>query len=301
MNSQFSLKSLFSRFRGKISLTFLLLFTENVLNVLQPFAFGLAINDLLVQSFRGITVIIVLYACKLLVAVGRRLYDTRVYASIYQTMALEIIGQQGDGSAFLGNRAAFLGNRTLSATVARGNLVRELVDFFELNLTQGFTAAMSVIGAIVMLLIFDGYLFVGCLIAATLVYLVFWGSENRIFRLNQGLNNQIERQVEIVATGDAADITRHFRQLNRYRIQLSDLEAINFGLSESLLFLLVMFSLLVAALRNPSPGEIFAVLSYVIEFAEGIYALPVLFQQMIRVKEISSRLSDFRGQIYRGS
>jgi hypothetical protein len=87
------------------------------------------------------------------------------------------------------------------------------------------------------------------------------------------------------------------QRAGRYRIQLSDLEAINFGLSESLLFVLVMFSLLVAALRNPSPGEIFAVLSYVIEFAEGIYALPILFQQMIRVKEISRRLSGLPQQL----
>ncbi|MEM8807061.1 MAG: hypothetical protein AAGF01_13635 [Cyanobacteria bacterium P01_G01_bin.38] len=73
---------------------------------------------------------------------------------------------------------------------------------------------------------------------------------------------------------------------------MSNLEAINFGLSELLLFVLVIFSLFVAASgENATPGGIFAVLSYIFEFAEGIYALPLIFQQTVRINEISQRLS----------
>ena len=275
----FWLRQLFQRFQGKILLTFGLLFVENALNVVQPFIFGLAINDLLAQSMRGALWIVVLYICKLLVAFGRRLYDTRAYAEIYSAVATETIQQQMARHA------------PLSAIAARSNLLKELIDFFELDLTEGFTAFISVMGAILMLLILNGPLFVGCLVVTVLIYLIFQRSERRTFRLNRDLNNELEKHVDWVSLAAMVDIRQHFGRLNRYRVKLSDLEARNFGLSELLLFVLIMVALFVAASGDrPSPGSIFAVLSYVFEFAEGIYVLPLIFQQLIRINEISQRL-----------
>jgi hypothetical protein len=45
------------------------------------------------------------------------------------------------------------------------------------------------------------------------------------------------------------------------------------------------------AVPEPTPGGIFATLAYVREFALGIYVLSWLYQQVIRLREITSRLS----------
>ncbi len=279
-NSPFSLAQMFRRFRGQLLLTFWLLLIENALNVLQPFAFGLAINDLLEQSLRGTIWIVVLYVSKLLLSFGRRLYDTRIYSKIYSATAVDMIQRQ---TAL---------NAPISAISVRSSLVKELIDFFEVHLTQGFTAFVSVIGAVLMLLVYNGYLFAGCLSAAICVYFIFQKSERLTFRFNRDLNDELEQQISVIETGSSATILNHFQRLAGHRIQLSNLEAVNFGLSELLLFALVMFSLFVSASgKNATPGGIFAVLSYVFEFAEGIYALPLIFQQTIRINEISQRLS----------
>ena len=278
-NPSFSLSRLFRRFRGPLLLTVGLLLLENALSVVQPFVFGLAINDLLSQSLRGTLWIVVLSLAKLMVATGRRFYDTRVYSQIYRTVATETIQQQQRQDA------------PLSAIATRGTLVQELIDFFELHVSAGFTAFVSVVGAVLMLLLYNGSLFGGCLVATALIYLVFQRSEKRTFRLNRDFNNELEQQVNVLKTGSKGAIAQHFQRLTSYRIHLSDLEAINFGISELLLLGLVIFALFTAATgKNPSPGSIFAVLSYVFEFAEGIYALPLIFQQLIRIREISQRL-----------
>lgn len=275
----FSLRHIFQQFKGKISITFGLLVLENIVAVLQPLVIGIAINDLLADSLRGLGYVVVLYGIGLLVGVGRRMYDTRAYTSIYAIVASDTIAHQKTQGV------------ASSAIVTRSNLVKELVDFFENDLPQGFTSAIGVIGAIIMLGLFDGYLVVGCLVAMALIYLIYLLSEKRIFDLNQELNDELEKQVDVITHSPRPTIFSHFRNLAVWRVKLSDTESYVFGLIDLILFGLVVFALFVAVQGgSPTPGGIFSVLVYVLEFAEGVYILPIIFQQMIRLREISQRL-----------
>ncbi|MEM8807062.1 MAG: ABC transporter six-transmembrane domain-containing protein [Cyanobacteria bacterium P01_G01_bin.38] len=192
--SPFFLTQLFRQFRAQILLTFGLLLIENALNVLQPFVFGLAINDLLEQSLRGTIWIAISYVSKLLISLGRRLYDTRIYSKIYSTTAVDMIQCQ---TAL---------NAPISAIAVRSNLVKELIDFFEVHLTQGFTAFVSVIGVVLILLVYNSYLFAGCLLAAVCVNLIFQKSERLTFRFNRDLNDELEQQINVVAAGSSSAI-----------------------------------------------------------------------------------------------
>ncbi|KAA3646287.1 MAG: hypothetical protein DWQ07_08685 [Chloroflexi bacterium] len=275
----FSLKKIFKRFRLKILGTFGLLLVENILIVAQPFVFGLAINDLLAGSMRGVFYVIALYTGSLLTGVGRRMYDTRAYGSIYAAIAPETVQFQKEQ------------NTPTSAIVTRSGLVKELVDFFENDLTQGVTSVVGVLGAMVMLFILDFRLLIGCIMAVVLIYLIYMFSEKRIFKDNQAYNDTLEEQVNVITKGQPLAIAKHFKTLTRWQIKLSDREAKNFGLIEAIIFALVIFSLFVAVQGdNPTAGGIFATLAYILEFGEGVYILPFIFQQFIRLKEISSRL-----------
>lgn len=275
----FSLRSIFERFRLKILGTFGLLLVENVFIVAQPFVFGIAINDLLTGSIVGVIHAVLLYAGSLVLGVGRRIYDTRAYSSIYAVIAPETVQLQKEHGA------------STSAVVARSGLVRELVDFFETNLTQGFTSLIRVLGSMVMLYILDFRLFIGCMVALGLTYVIYTFSERGIFEANRIFNNELEEQVRLISAGEPLAIVKHFKTLAYWQVKLSDREAINFGLIEAIIIALAVFSLFIAVQGNdPTPGGIFSTLSYVLEFAEGVYILPWVFQQFIRLKEISLRL-----------
>ncbi len=275
----FSLKSIYSRFRRKILGTLGLLLIENVFMVAQPFVFGTAINDLLAGSTRGVIYAVLLYTAGLLLGTGRRMYDTRAYGLIYATLGPEAIQQQRENGV------------SDSAIVTRSGLVKELVDFFENDLTQGFTSAVGALGAVVMLFILDYRLFIGCVVAMGLVYVIYALSEKGIFRGNRMYNDELETQVNVIAAGEPVAIVKHFKALARYMVQLSDREAINFGLVEAIIVALAIFSLFIAVQGDgPTPGGIFSTLSYVLEFGDGVYILPWVFQQFIRLKEITLRL-----------
>lgn len=279
-NNEFSIINIFKRFKKKISITFLLLTLENIFNVLIPFFLGIAINDLIESSYTGVLYFTSIYLLKFVIDVTRRVYDTRAFSSIYVEVADETVDSQ------------IKKNASESQTVSRANLIEEVIDFFEQELVQGFSSLFSVVGSIIMLLIYDYRLFLGGVLSIVLIFLVYVFSEKRIYSFNKSMNDQLDKHVDIISAKKRGQIRSHFKKLAFWNIKLSDQESINFGIIELILFGLIIFTLAIAATTgNPTPGSIFAILSYVIEFAEGVFMLPFIYQQKIRLDEIVNRIN----------
>lgn len=107
------------------------------------------------------------------------------------------------------------------------------------------------------------------------------------------LNDEMERQVDILAARQRAGAQNHFAAIARWRIRLSDLEARNFGL----VFLLTTAltagaAYILVIIEQKSVGEIFAALTYVLQFGEAVVMLPYTYQQFLRTREISARLKE---------
>ncbi|MDC8003113.1 ABC transporter six-transmembrane domain-containing protein [Aureisphaera galaxeae] len=277
----FSLSSIFKRYKWKVSFTFLLLVLENVSKVLQPFVLGVAINDLITAKYEGLVHFCILYAIGFLFGVIRRYYDTRAYTSIYTQVASEITEKQNAKDV------------EVSAIAARSSLVKELVDFFEHDVTQAFTATLGVVGALVMLALFDGWIFFGCVAAILIIMIIYLLSTGHIYGYHKGLNDELEHRINVLEARDQKGIFNHFKSISRWLVKLSDLETLNFGLIEIVLFALAIFALYVSASAiGATAGSIFSILTYVLEFSNGVFMLPIIFQQVIRLKEISSRLKN---------
>lgn len=281
MQNDFSIRSIFKQYKWKISTTFLLLILENSFKVLQPFVLGIAINDLMKQSEEGLVIFGLLYLAGFIVGVIRRYYDTRAYTFIYTNIATQIAEIQNNKQV------------EVSSIAARSALVKELVDFFEQDITQGFTSAISVIGALVMLIVFDLWIFAGCLVTIVLILVIYALSNKSIYDYNIGLNDELEHRINVLESRSTPKIRKHFKGISNWLVKLSDLETLNFGIIEVLLFLLVVFALYVSAsATSATAGSIFSVVTYVIEFSGGVFMLPFIYQQIIRLKEISSRLKN---------
>jgi ABC-type multidrug transport system fused ATPase/permease subunit len=275
-NGRPTIAGIWKTYRLKITGTMSLLAVERMLGVAVPFVLGVAINDLIDGNLRGIWWLVALQLSALIIETIRRLYDTRVYAGIYTDVA-DNTAQQLDIS--VSRRAARLG------------LARELVDFFEWEMTELFAALIGICGGIVMLLFLLPTIGGLSVVAALLVGSVFLFSRGRMFSLNKLLNNELERQVTMLESGRAFSRRRHLSRLARWRINLSDLEAANFAVADLLLVSLIVGSVVVTVRAGLSVGEIFAILTYLIDVTHNLIILPWTYQQLIRAREIGGRIA----------
>lgn len=253
-----------------------LLTLERVCAVAIPFVLGLAINDLVAGSLRGVMVLGGLQLVVLTISVARRLFDTRVYAGIYTDIAWQQAAKQ---------------HLPVSKRAARLQLGRELVDFFEWELPQLVAAVIGIVGALGMLVYLLPSIGLACIGVAVLIGMLFFASKQRMFGLNKLLNNELERQVTMLESLGEHRRRLHLGRLARWRIHLSDLEARNFAIAELMLAMLLLVVVVIAVRSGRSVGEVFAVLTYLLDLGEALIVLPWTYQQSIRMQEIGGRMA----------
>ena len=248
-NGSPTLVGIWRTYRPKIISTMGLLTAERVCAVAVPFVLGIAINDLIAGSLRGIMMLAGLELTVLAIGVARRLYDTRVYAGIYTDIA---------------DQQAVKSHLPITKRAARLQLGRELVDFFEWELPQLAASIIGIIGAFGMLLYLLPSIGAVGIVVALVIGLVFLASKRRMFSLNKLLNNELERQVTMLEANREFGRRLHLSRLARWRIHLSDLEAGNFAVAELLLAALIIAAVVISVRSGMSIGEVFAVLTYLI-------------------------------------
>ena len=276
LNGSPTLTGIWLTYRQKILATMSMLTLERLCDVAVPFVLGIAINDLIAGSYRGIWLLAALELAVLTIGTLRRLYDTRVYARMYTEIA---------------DRTAKTSTLPVTKRAARLQLGRELVDFFEWELPQLVAAVIGIVGAFAMLLYLLPLVGGISVLIAGLIGLVFVASKRRMFGLNKLLNNELERQVTMLERD--TDISRHLHlgRLARWRIHLSDMEAANFALAELMLAALIIGAVVITTGTGMSVGGVFAVLTYLIDLAEGLVVLPWTYMQSIRAQEIGGRMA----------
>jgi ABC-type multidrug transport system fused ATPase/permease subunit len=275
-----SFGSLFLRFRWRISLTFTLVIVESLLEVLYPLLIGFAINDLLAGRYEGLIRLGMLGVTSVLIGSSRRYYDTRIYSGIYQMMAVELVErEQAAGSS-------------VSRTSAHTNMLTEFVDFLEDTIPELIGALVAVVGILVVTAGLSLPVFLGCLALFLLVILVYTTTARRNYRLNTGYNNQFEETVDAIASKRKDRLRNHFHRIMQWNVRLSDLETLNyavFWIGAVALFLFTPYSAISAGVLEY--GLVFSLLLYVFEFIDWLSDLPLHIQQVIRLREISKRLT----------
>jgi hypothetical protein len=275
-----SLYSLFRANKRPILVTYALYNIENVLRLSQPFVLGLAINDLLGAKQTGLFLLIAQHLAHMLVSSFRRMYDTRAFSAIYGELASGLI---------LSQRERQVG---VSRVAARSTLSREYVDFFEQHVPMLIRAFYSVVGALLMLGLYDWKLIPLSLLLVVPALLLNAAYGRKTFEFSGRLHDEFEREVDVIQSSDQQRVRAHYDELARWRVRLSDAEAINFSLME-----LFVLGVLVASLVHfctsgqPAAGDIFAVFRYVLMFIMGIDTVPKLVQQISRLRDISYRMS----------
>ena len=147
----------------QFSFTLLLILLEAILAILFPLFIGYAIDSAISGSHQGVIHLGLLGLAALIVGVGRRIFDSRFYAKVYQSIGLNTI------SNIEGNVA--------STKSARLGMVRELVEFLENSLPELISNVIGLIGVIGIIATLNVNVFYGSLLIIFIVFIslgVFW-------------------------------------------------------------------------------------------------------------------------------
>ncbi|MCG8427082.1 MAG: ABC transporter six-transmembrane domain-containing protein, partial [Chromatiales bacterium] len=199
---------------------------------------------------------------------------------IYRDMATTLVEQKrGNGVA----------TTTLTAQV---NLLYEIVEFFENSLPSLIGAAIAFFGVTVMLGLIDLWVMASCLLASVLVILIYALSEKRIFAYNKHQNDELEKQVDVLKENRRRRVHVHFGRIMKWNIKLSDLETLNYsGVWVVMALMLILSIILVVGNTEISYGQKITSIMYVFEYIEVVMSFPLFYQEIIRLQEITGRLS----------
>jgi ABC-type multidrug transport system fused ATPase/permease subunit len=266
-------------FRWRIAFTYALTVVEDLLELSYPWATGLAINGLLARDYRMIAPVMTAWLLHTAVGCGRQMYDTRLYTRVYNTIVTGTVLRQ--------RRFGIEPTKV----AARSAMSREFVTFFEKDMPVVLSAMVSIIGSAAILFYYD--LVIGAV--AALLFLPVAILNRRYMRrslmLNEGLNNQLEHEVQVIDAAQEGAVAHHFAEVRAWRVRLSDADAFNWTAIEGLSILVFLLVLLrVAYMPNADIGGIFAIFVYVWRLMEKLDMMPQIVQQLMRLKDIRRRI-----------
>ena len=275
------LKTIFGEYRGRILVTYIVTLAENLFELFYPSLTGLAVNGLLKHDFVGLELLLGVWLLHTATGVFRQSYDTRVFSTIYTDLATRTVAEQETKGV------------STSQIVARSSLSREFVNFFERDVPATVNSVFGLLGALVLLFFYDAWSAVFCLMLLVPLAVLNRRYSGRTLTLNKRLNDQLEREVTVLARRTPSRVFGHYRLLAKWRIRLSDAEAMNWGVME--LFSIVFSAAVIIRitwLPHIQPGTIFAMLAYLWNFLASLNHVPALVQQLSRLKDIAQRMDE---------
>jgi hypothetical protein len=266
------------RHRRSLAITYSGVIVENTFELLYPFAIGLAVDDLLDDSYRGVGLFVAVSLAHTLVAVARQWHDARSFNRLYAEMSSALVDEQ---------RTQGVATTSVAARIA---LVAEYVDFLEVAVVAAITAAFAVMGSLTMLFIYDIQLGAVAATVAVPVVLLNRRLVRRSERIFRPLNDESEREVSTIDTGSPNEVRRHFKVIARHWIRLSDAEAMSWGVVDLIGLGLSVFALVHITRNAGEVGTIFAVIAYVWAYLGGFDQVPGVLQRMSNLGDIHRRL-----------
>lgn len=266
--------------RYRLLLTYILFTIEMLGNLLRPFFLGVAINDLIKGSYRGLIVLSAVHLAWLLIGIIRHRLDTRTYSAIYSSLVTRLLTRRYD-------------KKDVSRLSAHSTLAREFVDFLEFDLVYVMEAFYSIFGSLLLLFLYDTSVVLVCLGILLPVILFSWLYGRRMQQLNRQKNDELEQQVDIISTGNTHLIKQHYDNLRKWQIRISDQEAWNFGIMEFMVMLVIGISLLMtnqSAGSGLEAGSLIGIYSYIQRFVSGLDTIPYTVQRLSSLSDITRRI-----------
>jgi hypothetical protein len=274
------LRSLIVRHKYQLVITYSLFSLETLGSLLRFYFFGEAINDIIKGSYHGLIVLSIVHIVYLTIGTIRHIYDTRTYTAIYTSLVTKLLNRR-------------FTKIEVSKLSAHSTLAREFIDFLEHDLVYVIEAAYNLLGSLIILMFYDKVIVFTCLSILIPVVMVSYYYGKKMNVLNLEKNDEMEKQVDIISTGNKTLIHEHYSNLRNWQIKISNKEAFNFGFMEIMVLLVIGSSLVLSkGMHNPAilAGSLFGIYSYILKFASGLDTIPYTIQRLSSLNDITKRL-----------
>jgi ABC-type multidrug transport system fused ATPase/permease subunit len=274
------LGSLIKEYRLKLFLTYSLFSLEMLGALLRPFFLGLAINDLIKGSYHGLIILSIIHLCWLIIGTIRHMYDTRTFTSIYSSMVTRFLSKRNQDA-------------DISMLSAHSTLSKELVDFLESDLPYILEALYNIFGSLVLLYFYESNVVLICFAILLPVGVISYFYGEKMSALTKMKNDELEKQVSVIAFGNKDSINKHYNKLRSLQIKISDKEAWNFGMIEILVLIVIGLSLVVSSKLFGTillAGNIIGIYNYILKFVSGLDTIPYTVQRFSLLKDIIKRI-----------
>jgi ABC-type multidrug transport system fused ATPase/permease subunit len=216
----------------------------------------------------------------LVIGTLRHRFDTRTYSSIYTALVTKFLSRK-------------IKQAEVSKLSAHSTLAREFVDFLEFDLVYIIEAAYNIVGSMILLFFYQSsvvFLCLGILLPVMTISYIYGKKMKRLTRLK---NDELEKQVNIISSGDNKAIHQHFNNLRKWQVRISDQEAWNFGIMEMMVMIVIALSLLITykvAGTTVLAGNIIGIYNYILKFVSGLDTIPYTVQRMAALNDITQRI-----------
>ena len=274
------LKRLMQKHRVQLLLTYSLFSLEMLGSLLRPFFLGVAVNDLIKGSYQGLITLSIVHILWLIIGTIRHMVDTRTYSAIYTSLVTQFLSRR-------------YGKSEVSKLSAHSTLAREFVDFLEFDLGYVIEALYSIVGSLVLLYFYDAAVVGICftLLLPVMAISYFYGKKMK--RLTRLKNDELEKQVNIISEGNREVIKRHYDKLRKWQVKISDKEALNFGVIEIMVMVVIAASLLISTKLFGTAmlaGNIIGMYTYILKFVSGMDTIPYTVQRLTSLNDITRRI-----------
>lgn len=279
MPGKWVIQTIVKQYKYKLLLTYSLFAVEMLGLLMRPYFLGEAVNDLIKGSYHGLFYLAGAHLLWLITGTIRHRYDSRTYSDIYTSLVVRLMSRNK--------------NKELSKMSAHSTLSREFIDFLEFDLNYIIEAVYNIVGSMILLFFYDTQVVLLCLLMLIPVTITSYIYGKRMRRLNKFKNDELEQQINVLATRNPLRINEHYNKLRKWQIKISDQEAWNFGVMELLVMAIITVSLLTVSSVNGKTlqaGDMIGIYTYILKFVSGLDTVPYTIQRFATLKDILHRV-----------
>ena len=268
---------IFKQYKTQLTWIYVFMLLTELSILSTPFLLGKSIDGLMVGNWYWIVILGISYFLSNFFNYKRMVYDTKVYTTIYNNIALKFLKKD---------------DVDVSTKIARTDMAHEVVNVLEGYVHYYIATIVTIIGSLIF--IFSTNWQVGVLVSVSIIFIV-----SAVFilykKIRQGIiiaNNHYETKAQSIESGYVSSES-FFNRRRRIEICQSTIQGKNWFLMNGIKYVFLIFSiiLLVTTTKDITIGSVITVYSYVNNFLIALLSAPVAIEMFLRISDVLKRLN----------
>jgi ABC-type multidrug transport system fused ATPase/permease subunit len=268
---------IFKQYKTQLTWIYVFMLLTELSILSTPFLLGKSIDGLMVGEWCWIVILGISYFLSNFFNYKRMVYDTKVYTTIYNNIALKFLKKD---------------DVDVSTKIARTDMAHEVVNVLEGYVHYYIATIVTIIGSLIF--IFSANWQVGVLVSVSIIFIV-----SAVFilykKIRQGIiiaNNHYETKAKSIESGYVSSES-FFNRRRRIEICQSTIQGKNWFLMNGIKYVFLIFSiiLLVTTTKDITVGSVITVYSYVNNFLIALLSAPVAIEMFLRISDVLKRLN----------